>query len=127
MTSSARGRQSGDPDLEIPHVPVQQQLDSLLRVEFGDAVVAVTGDVSQLDDNKRAVGETVGAFGRLDVFVGNAGVFDNFLSLADFPEQDLLQHLLARRAIDPGRRGFRSFLVSLVSDRRTQRRENVGF
>jgi NAD(P)-dependent dehydrogenase (short-subunit alcohol dehydrogenase family) len=60
-----------------------------LRVEFGDAVVAVTGDVTQLDDNKRAVGETVGAFGRLDVFVGNAGVFDNFLSLADFPEQDL--------------------------------------
>ena len=60
-----------------------------LRTEFGDAVVAVTGDVTELGDNQRAVGETVGAFGRLDVFVGNAGVFDNFLSLADFPEQDL--------------------------------------
>ena len=60
-----------------------------LRAEFGAAVVAVTGDVTQLEDNKRAVGETVGAFGRLDIFVGNAGVFDNYLSLADFPEQDL--------------------------------------
>src|ERR1700720_1908113 len=54
-----------------------------LRTEFGDAAVAVTGDVTQLEDNKRAVAETVGAFGRLDVFVGNAGVFDNFLSLTD--------------------------------------------
>src|SRR6266481_6656176 len=39
-----------------------------LRTEFGDAVIAVTGDVTQLDDNKRAVAETTGAFGRLDVF-----------------------------------------------------------
>ena len=60
-----------------------------LRAEFGDAVVAVTGDVTQLADNKRAVAETVAAFGRLDVFVGNAGVFDNFLSLAEFPEETL--------------------------------------
>src|SRR5438105_9536314 len=50
-----------------------------LQTEFGDAVVAVTGDVAQLADNKRGVAETVVAFGRLDVFVGNAGVFDNFL------------------------------------------------
>jgi 2,3-dihydroxy-2,3-dihydrophenylpropionate dehydrogenase len=60
-----------------------------LRSEFGDAVVAVTGDVAQLADNKRAVAETVGTFGRLDVFVGNAGIFDNFLALADFPEEQL--------------------------------------
>jgi NAD(P)-dependent dehydrogenase (short-subunit alcohol dehydrogenase family) len=57
--------------------------------EFGDALVATTGDASQLADNKRAVAETVRAFGRLDVFVGNAGVFDGFLSLADFPEENL--------------------------------------
>jgi NAD(P)-dependent dehydrogenase (short-subunit alcohol dehydrogenase family) len=62
-----------------------------LRAEFGTAVLSVTGDVTKLGDNKRAVAETVGAFGRLDIFVGNAGVFDNFLSLADFPEQDLLE------------------------------------
>jgi NAD(P)-dependent dehydrogenase (short-subunit alcohol dehydrogenase family) len=60
-----------------------------LRTEFGHAVVAVAGDVAQLADNKRAVAETVGAFGRLDVFVGNAGVFDGFRPLADFPEETL--------------------------------------
>lgn len=47
-----------------------------LRRDFGPAVVAVAGDVTRLDDNKRAVAETVRAFGRLDIFIGNAGVFD---------------------------------------------------
>jgi NAD(P)-dependent dehydrogenase (short-subunit alcohol dehydrogenase family) len=60
-----------------------------LRTDFGQAVVAMTGDVTHLDDNKRAVAETVRAFGRLDIFVGNAGVFDRSLPLADFPEEKL--------------------------------------
>ena len=62
-----------------------------LKSEFGGAVVAVTGDVAQLADNKRAVAETVAAFGRLDVFVGNAGVFDNFLSQPGISSGDMLQ------------------------------------
>ena len=62
-----------------------------LRTDFGDAVVAVTGDVTRSEDNARAVAETVKAFGRLDVFVGNAGVFDNFMPFADFPEERLSQ------------------------------------
>lgn len=60
-----------------------------LKSEFGDAVVPVIGDVAQLVDNKRAVAETVAGLGRLDIFVGNAGVFDGFLSLAEFPEETL--------------------------------------
>ena len=60
-----------------------------LRADFGDAVVAVPGDVTRREDNARAVSQTVAAFGRLDVFVGNAGVFDNFLPLADVPEERL--------------------------------------
>jgi NAD(P)-dependent dehydrogenase (short-subunit alcohol dehydrogenase family) len=62
-----------------------------LRAEFGNRVVALAGDVAQLGDNKRAVGDTVGAFGRLDIFVGNAGVFDVYAPLAEFPEEKLLQ------------------------------------
>jgi NAD(P)-dependent dehydrogenase (short-subunit alcohol dehydrogenase family) len=62
-----------------------------LRSEFGDAVHTVTGDVTRLDDNKRAVSETVGAFGRLDIFIGNAGIFDSFLSLAEFSEANLAE------------------------------------
>jgi len=60
-----------------------------LRTDFGNVVVAMGGDVTHLDDNKRAVAETVSAFGRLDIFVGNAGVFDRSLPLADFPEAKL--------------------------------------
>jgi NAD(P)-dependent dehydrogenase (short-subunit alcohol dehydrogenase family) len=60
-----------------------------LRVDFGNAVVPFHGDVTRLDDNKRAVEATVSAFGQLDIFVGNAGIFDGFLPLADFPEDRL--------------------------------------
>lgn len=72
----------------LDRVPARAQE---LRSEFGDAVIAVSGDVAQLGDNKRAVAETVSGFGRLDIFVGNAGVFDNFLSLCDLPEANLAQ------------------------------------
>jgi NAD(P)-dependent dehydrogenase (short-subunit alcohol dehydrogenase family) len=60
-----------------------------LRADFGDAVVGIAGDVAQLADNKRAVAETVRAFGRLDIFVGNAGIFDVYAKLADFDDEKL--------------------------------------
>ena len=62
-----------------------------LRADFGNRVVALAGDVAQIGDNKRAVAETVGAFGRLDIFVGNAGVFDVYAPLAEFAEEKLSQ------------------------------------
>jgi len=58
-----------------------------LGADFGSTVAAVQGDVTRLDDNKRVVEATVRAFGQLDVFVGNAGIFDNFLPLPDLPEE----------------------------------------
>jgi NAD(P)-dependent dehydrogenase (short-subunit alcohol dehydrogenase family) len=60
-----------------------------LRADFGAAVVAVAGDVTRLDDNKRAVAETVDAFGRLDILIGNAGVFDGNARLDEFAEDRL--------------------------------------
>jgi NAD(P)-dependent dehydrogenase (short-subunit alcohol dehydrogenase family) len=60
-----------------------------LRARFGDKVTAISGDVSRLDDNKRAVAETVAAFGKLDIFVGNAGLLDGFLRLADLAEASI--------------------------------------
>jgi NAD(P)-dependent dehydrogenase (short-subunit alcohol dehydrogenase family) len=53
-----------------------------LQAEFGNRVVALAGDVAQLADNKRAVVDTVGAFGRL-------GVFDVYAPLAEFSEERL--------------------------------------
>lgn len=54
-----------------------------LRTDFGDAVTGIAGDVARIDDTRRAVAETVRAFGQLDVFVGNAGVFDVYASFAE--------------------------------------------
>lgn len=55
-----------------------------LKADLGNAVVAIHGNVTRLEDNEFAVRETVRAFGGLDIFVGNAGVLDGFVSLADF-------------------------------------------
>lgn len=48
-----------------------------LAADFGDRVVAVQGDVRSLDDNRRAVADTVARFGKLDCFVGNAAIWDH--------------------------------------------------
>lgn len=60
-----------------------------LRREFGpDQVIVCQGDVRSVEDNKAALDATVGAFGRLDVFVGNAGIYDNRANLPSLdPEQ----------------------------------------
>lgn len=49
----------------------------------GAAVTAVVGDVTQVTDNERAVAEALEAFGRLDTFIGNAGMFDYGASVVD--------------------------------------------
>ena len=56
---------------------------------LGDRVFAVEGDVSRYEDNQRAVSSAVERFGKLDAFIGNAGVFDYGLALADIPERRL--------------------------------------
>ncbi len=59
-----------------------------LQKELGDAVVTVSGDVRSYGANSGAVAAAVTTFGGLDIFVGNAGVFDGFRSIADLaPEQ----------------------------------------
>jgi NAD(P)-dependent dehydrogenase (short-subunit alcohol dehydrogenase family) len=56
-----------------------------LRSQLGDRIVVVQGDVADYEANARAVEETVARFGRLDVFVGNAGIFDGMTSIVDIP------------------------------------------
>ena len=60
-----------------------------LQAEFGESMIAVQGDVSQLADNQRAVAQTVRAFGQMDTFVGNAGIFDSRQRIDEFPEEQL--------------------------------------
>ncbi len=47
-----------------------------LEADFGETVHVIVGDVTRSADNERAVSETVGRFGRLDTFIGNAGIWD---------------------------------------------------
>jgi 2,3-dihydroxy-2,3-dihydrophenylpropionate dehydrogenase len=62
-----------------------------LQEQYGDKVVVVQGDVTLLEDNEKAVAETVRTFGKIDTFIGNAGVFDYFMTLPDLPKEKLDQ------------------------------------
>ena len=60
-----------------------------LESEFYGSVKAVQGDVTRLADNQRAVSEAVSAFGKLDIFIANAGVFDRFRRLDEIDDEIL--------------------------------------
>lgn len=49
------------------------------------------GDVTSYHDNVTCVRETISNFGRLDIFVGNAGIYDGSVNLVDLPEDQLDQ------------------------------------
>jgi NAD(P)-dependent dehydrogenase (short-subunit alcohol dehydrogenase family) len=72
-------------------VAVDRAADRVEEVaaEHGTAVLGVVGDVTRYDDNARAVGTAVDAFGRLDSFVANAGMFDYGAGVLDTPADAL--------------------------------------
>lgn len=53
------------------------------RERFGSAIEAVVGDVTTQEGNELAVSQVLKRFGRLDTFIANAGVFDNFQAFRD--------------------------------------------
>jgi 2,3-dihydroxy-2,3-dihydrophenylpropionate dehydrogenase len=61
-----------------------------LRAELGQRVAPFVGDVRNPADNHAAVRLTVETFGRLDVFVGNAGLWDGKRRLTDLSDDDLI-------------------------------------
>jgi 2,3-dihydroxy-2,3-dihydrophenylpropionate dehydrogenase len=63
-----------------------------------DRLTAVVGDVTKPADNERAVHAALEACGRLDVFIGNAGVHDGGVAIADLPIDELGE--LARAVLD---------------------------
>ena len=67
---------------------VQQRLDEIKK-EFGANVAVAQGDVRSLSDNKRAVSTAVSAFGKLDIFVGNAAVWDANRLLLDLSDKEI--------------------------------------
>ncbi|MEP7244079.1 MAG: 3-(cis-5,6-dihydroxycyclohexa-1,3-dien-1-yl)propanoate dehydrogenase [Gammaproteobacteria bacterium] len=57
--------------------------------EFGASAVTVAGDVRDLETHRRAVAAMVERFGRLDTFIGNAGIWDFGVSLVDLPDDKI--------------------------------------
>lgn len=68
-----------------------EKLEQLSRLLPSGSMVPVKGDVTRLEDNRRGVQAALDAFGRLDVFVGNAGVFDGFVPLEKLPDEKVSQ------------------------------------
>jgi NAD(P)-dependent dehydrogenase (short-subunit alcohol dehydrogenase family) len=60
-----------------------------LHDEFAGAINATHGDVTSLADNQRAVAECVARFGKLDCFIGNAGIWDFSLPLVKLPDDKI--------------------------------------
>jgi len=64
--------------------------DKCVELEkLGPKVLTVQGDATSLEDNKRAVWETVEAFGKLDTLATFVGTFDFYTPLSEIPEEKL--------------------------------------
>ncbi len=59
-----------------------------LKEELG-AVAVVQGDVTRIEDNRKAVATAVSEFGKLSVFVGNAGIHDGRRKLEGLSDDEL--------------------------------------
>jgi len=68
-----------------------RRLDELVAV-YGNSVLPITLDVTNADAARKAVEETVRAFGRIDVVVNNAG-YANLASVEDTSEEDFRAQL----------------------------------
>lgn len=64
------------------------KVDSLEKLGSSN-VVAVRGDVTILEDNEKALSETVDVFGRLDTLICCVGVWDNLIKLRRIPKEKL--------------------------------------
>lgn len=60
-----------------------------VAAELGDAVVPVVADVSTWEGNTEAADTALRRWGRIDCFVGNAGITDGALALESLPGEDL--------------------------------------
>jgi 2,3-dihydroxy-2,3-dihydrophenylpropionate dehydrogenase len=59
--------------------------NAALRATFGDAVVTTDGDVRDLAAHEAAVAAALARFGKLDVYIGNAAIWDGNVTLLDLP------------------------------------------
>ncbi|WP_168699430.1 SDR family NAD(P)-dependent oxidoreductase [Gordonia paraffinivorans] len=69
---------------KVVAVDISSAVESL-RDEFGDSVIPLVADVSTWEGNVAAATAAKDAWGKIDVFVGNAGITDAARPLEDIP------------------------------------------
>lgn len=106
---------------------ISEQRLKEFKSQVGDDLAIYKGDVRSLDDNKRAVELAVSQFGKLDVFVGNAGIHDGNRTLDQLEEDkiipgfedvfqiDVLGYLLGVKAAVPQLRKTKGNIILTLS------------
>ena len=74
-----------DEGAQVGVLEINPDKCAALRADFGERVVVTEGSATSFADNERAVAAVLSAFGRLDVFVGNAGLWDYSITLKKMP------------------------------------------
>lgn len=90
-----------------------------LADEFPGSVIPIQADISTWDGNVSAVDAARDTWGRVDVFVGNAGITDGMVPLEDIPGADLskaFNELFAVNVLAPTL-GVRAALDDLIASR----------
>jgi 2,3-dihydroxy-2,3-dihydrophenylpropionate dehydrogenase len=72
-------------------VDIDEERLAAIGEELGENGVTVNADVTEYEGNERAVRAAVDAFGKLDVFVANAGRGDAFTELIDIAPGNVAQ------------------------------------
>ncbi len=111
-------------------VVLERDPDKVASLESigSERLVAVPGDVTAYADNQRAVAAAVDRYGRLDVLIGNVGMWDfgrNLLDLApteleegyrDLFAVNVLGYLLGARAAAPALQESRGAIILTLSN-----------
>ena len=74
---------------QVAVLDLSRERSEELAARLGADVAVIVGDVTILTDNRRAVEATVERFGRLDCFIGNAGIWDFSTALVDLPDDQI--------------------------------------
>lgn len=90
-----------------------------VQARFGDQVEAVVADVTTPEGNLQAVNRVIERFGKLDTFVANAGVFDNFQPLNTYEPEALAKAFEELFAVNvqAGLLGARAAIPELIKSR----------
>ncbi|MFZ3223128.1 MAG: 3-(cis-5,6-dihydroxycyclohexa-1,3-dien-1-yl)propanoate dehydrogenase [Rugosibacter sp.] len=109
-------------------VLIKEEKDALpLKQAFGEKVEVTLGDVRNFTDNQRAVAATVARFGKLDCFIGNAGIWD-FMAGLETQDVDKLEssfhelfdvnvkgYVLGAKAVLPALRASKGCMIFTAS------------